>query len=77
MADTIFEEATGLPLLPADEANERIVTLTAMLREFVDWGEPTYENDRGEMDCIYRRYVNGKHVHNCLWLRAKELINVK
>jgi hypothetical protein len=28
MKSTIFEEATGFPLLPADEANERVIDLS-------------------------------------------------
>ena len=72
MADTIFKAATGLPLLPADEANERIVTLTAILREFVVWG-PFGFGIGG--DCSYCLFPGKTHEPECLWLRAKELLD--
>jgi hypothetical protein len=33
---TIFEEASGLPLLPFNEANERLATLTRTLERLVE-----------------------------------------
>ena len=33
MAETIFEQATGFPLLPADQANERIIDLSLALKQ--------------------------------------------
>jgi len=78
MADTIFEAATGLPLLPADEANERIIDLTKLLLEFADGPNPVYITPRGGMNCLYCGYYRNKgysHSPDCLWLRAKELLN--